>query len=365
SDSRGGTQLGESQANGHNAYIMRKMAALANYKNVDFFQFTGDMINGYKSDKEQMRFEYTNWLRTMSPYFRSMPLNVGMGNHEAFLKNYGDEKKYLSVDNFPFETESAEAVFGEFFENNNNGPESEDGSIYDPNKNETDFPSYKKNVYSYTYGNTAMIVMNSNYWYTPNQNIIPQIGGNVHGYIMDNQLKWLKTQINNYENDKNIKHVFVSIHTPAFPNGGHSHNDMWYKGDNKVRPYVAGKAVDKGIIERRDEFLDILVNQSTKFRILLTGDEHNYTRLTIDNNSEIYPENWKGKRISFKRPFIQIVDGAAGAPYYAEEKLPWSNNLNKFSAQFALVIFQIEGEHISIEVYNPDTLELIEKLQLI
>ena len=365
SDSRGGTQLGESQANGHNAYIMRKMAALANYKNVDFFQFTGDMINGYKSDKEQMRFEYTNWLRTMSPYFRSMPLNVGMGNHEAFLKTYGDEKRYLAVDNFPFETESAEAIFGEFFQNKNNGPESEDGSKYDPNKNVVDFPSYKKNVYSYIYGNTAMIVLNSNYWYTPSQSLIPSIGGNVHGYIMNQQLDWLKKQIKTYEDDNNIQHVFVSIHTPAFPNGGHSHNDMWYNGDNEVRPYVAGKPLDKGIIERRDEFLDILVNNSSKFRVLLTGDEHNYTRLTIDNNSIIYPKDWKGKKLKLKRPFIQIVDGAAGAPYYAEEKMPWSNDLNKFSAQFALVIFQIEGKHINIEVYNPDTLELIEKLQLI
>ena len=365
SDSRGGTQLGESQANGHNAYIMRKMAALANYKKVDFFQFTGDMINGYKSDKEQMRFEYTNWLRTMSPYFRSIPLNVGMGNHEAFLKTYGDEKRYLAVDNFPFETESAEALFGEFFENNDNGPSSEDGSKYDPNKDKSDFPSYKKNVYSYVYGNTAMIVLNSNYWYTPSQSLISQIGGNAHGYIMDKQLEWLKKQISNYENNKNIEHVFVSIHTPAFPNGGHSHNDMWYNGDNQVRPYIAGKAVDKGIIERRDEFLDILVNQSTKFRVLLTGDEHNYTRLTIDENSNIYPENWSGKKLKISRPFVQIVNGAAGAPYYAKENLPWTSDLDKFSAQFALVIFQIEGKHINIEVYNPDTLELIEKLILI
>jgi len=365
SDSRGGTQLGESQSNGHNAYIMRKMAALANYKNVDFFQFTGDMINGYKSDKQQMRFEYTNWLRTMSPYFRSIPLNVGMGNHEAFLKSFGERKEYLSVDNYPFETESAEAIFSEFFENKDNGPKSEDGSKYDPNLNNTNFPSYNKNVYSYTYGNTAMIVMNSNYWYTPRESIISQIGGNPHGYIMDNQLSWLKNTIEMYENDKNIEHVFVTIHTPAFPNGGHANNDMWYMGDNKVRPYVNGKAVDKGIIERRDEFLDILVNKSSKFRVLLTGDEHNYTRLTVDNNTDIYPKGWKGKKIKFKRPFVQIVNGAAGAPYYAEEKLPWSESLNKFSAQFALVIFKIEGKNILIEVYNPDTLELIERISLI
>jgi hypothetical protein len=364
SDSRGGTQLGESQANGHNAYIMRKMAALATYKNVDFFQFTGDMINGYKSDIEQMRFEYMNWLKTMSPYFHSTAFNVGMGNHEAFLKVYGDEKKYYSVDNFPFDEQSAESVFSEFFENGNNGPKSEDGAKYDLDKKNTNFPEYKKTVYSYTYGNLAMIVMNSNYWYTPSEKLIPQIGGNVHGYIMDKQLEWLNDQLSKYESDKNIEHIFVTIHTPAFPNGGHAHNDMWYNGNNDIRPYVGGKAVEKGIIERRDEFLDLLVNKSKKFRVLLTGDEHNYTRLTINENSKIYPDNWKGKRIKLSRPFVQIVDGAAGAPYYAEEKMPWSSDLNIFSAQFALVIFHVQGNKIFIKVMNPDTLELIEEYQL-
>ena len=364
SDSRGGTQHGESELYGHNAYIMRKMAALANYKEVDFFQFTGDMVNGYHSDQQQMRLEYTNWLRTVSPYMRSMPFNVGMGNHEALLKVFGNPKNYYAVDNFPFETESAEALFGEFFENSDNGPMSEDGNQFDPNPKQQDFPSYKKNVYTYTYGNTAMIVMNSNYWYTPSEKLIPQIGGNPHGYIMDQQMDWLKKQLADFEHDKNIQHVFVSIHTPAFPNGGHAHNDMWYGGDNTVRPYIGGKAVEKGIIEQRDIFLDLLVNQSSKFRVLLTGDEHNYTRLTIDNNSEIYPAGYVGKRLHFKRPFVQIVNGAAGAPYYAKEKLPWSANLNKFSAQFAMVIFHVEGEKITIEVINPDTLELIEKITL-
>lgn len=362
SDSRGGTQFGESDLKGHNAYIVRKMAALANFKDIDFFQFTGDMIDGYRSDKEEMRLEYVNWLRTMSPYMRTISMNVGMGNHEAFLQVFGEHKDYIAVDNFPFETESAEAIFGEFFENPDNGPLSEDGNKYDPNTKTQDFPSYKKNVYSYVYSNTAMIVLNSNYWYTPKQSIISQIGGNPHGYIMDQQMDWLQKQFEIYENDEKIKHVFVTIHTPVFPNGGHSKNDMWYNGNNEVRPYIDGVPVENGIIEQRDIFLDLLVNKSTKFRALLTGDEHNYTRLTIDNESDIYPQNWKGNRLNFTRPFVQIVNGAAGAPYYAQEVLPWSSDLNKFSAQYALVIFNVDGDKIIIEVINPDTLELIERV---
>ena len=139
---------------------------------------------------------------------------------------------------------------------------------------------------------------------------------------------------------------------------------MWYKGNNDIRPWIAGNKTDKGIIEGRDEMLDILVNHSKKFRVLLTGDEHNYSRLVVDKNTEIYPEGWEGKRLELKRPFVQIVDGAAGAPYYAQEQLPWTPGLKKFSAQYALVLFHIDGANIEVEVINPNTLELIEKTEL-
>ena len=364
SDSRGGTQLGESSTQGHNADIIRKMAALAVSKNVKFWQFTGDMINGYKSYYDQINIEYTSWLTTLSPFMHSTPLNTAMGNHEINMRVFGDPKKYISVDAFPYNQFSGEKLYSDFFVNPENGPDSEDGSNYDPDKKSIDFPSYKENVYSYVYGNLAMIVLNSNYWYSPNVGIIPEIGGNPHGYIMDNQLEWLRKQVKKYEEMETIEHIFVTIHTPAFPNGGHSNNDMWYKGNNDIRPWIAGNKTDKGIIERRDEMLDILVNHSKKFRVLLTGDEHNYSRLVVDKNTEIYPEGWEGKRLELKRPFVQIVDGAAGAPYYAQEQLPWTPGLKKFSAQYALVLFHIDGANIEVEVINPNTLELIEKTEL-
>lgn len=363
SDSRGGLDVGETNTYGTNAYIMNKLGAFLTTRNVAFWQFTGDMISGYNDNSGQQKLEYTNWFRVLSSYLYSIPLNVGFGNHEAHL-NIFDFKKYIAVDKFPFATHSAEAIFAAMNSNPLNGPMSEDGAEYDPDKNKTDFPSYMENVYSYTYGNTAMIVLNSNYLYTPNANIIPQIGGNPHGYIMDKQMEWLTKETEKFEQDKNIDHVFVTIHTPAFPNGGHANNDMWYRGNNDIRPYIAGKSVKKGILERRDELIDLLVNKSTKFRALLTGDEHNYSRISIDNETDIYPKGYTGKRLILKRPFVQIVDGSAGAPYYGQEKLPWSSSVKKFSALYAVVIFNIKGQSIEIEVVNPDTFETIEKVKI-
>jgi len=372
SDSRGGAGGGERDIFGVNGYIMKKMMMLAAYKNAKFFQFTGDLINGYSGSNDETDLQYLNWKRAVENYWHYAPIYIGMGNHEAVQKIFkrtdykGDVfyKGFVYVDKFPFDKYSSESTFARNFSMFKSDLISEDNNKYDPSRSTQDFPSYSENVYDYTYGNVAMIVMNSNYWYASSTNDIPLTSGNVHGYIMDNQLKWLKKTIEKHETDPDIDHIFVTFHTPAFPNAGHKKDDMWYDGNNAIRPYISGKPVEKGIIERRDEILDILVNQSKKFVALLNGDEHNYTRLEIDNNSDIYPENWTGKKLKFKRKFIQITNGSAGAPYYALEELPWTKDVKKFSTLHALTLFKIKGQKVEIEVINPDTFEIIEKVRL-
>jgi len=365
SDSRAGQGGGERDIYGTNAYIMKKMAALAVKYEASFFQFTGDLINGYSHSIDETNLQFVNWKRNLQSFWHYMPFNVGFGNHEAVVTIFKDESKFgVQVDKFPFPTNSAERIFANNFVNPINGPESEDGAAYDPDLSKQNFPSYKENVFYYTHGNTAIVVLNSNYWYTPSTYKIPEIGGNPHGYIMDNQLKWLKQTIDLLENDSNVDHVFVTIHTPPFPNGGHSKDDMWYGGNNRVRPTVAGIPVEKGIIERRDEFLNIIINNSTKVVALLCGDEHNYSRLKISRKTPCYPDNHSGKKIKISRPIWQITNGSAGAPYYGQEDLPWSSYVKMFSTQYALNLIYIDGNTVKMKVINPDTLEEIENVVL-
>jgi hypothetical protein len=279
------------------------------------------------------------------------------------MRAFGDwrVKKPFRIDRFPYETESGERLFADNFVNPLNGPESEDGASYDPDKNKADFPSYHENVYYYIYDNVAMIVLNSDYWYSPSTELIPHTGGGVHGYIMDQQLKWLESKISILENDPRLDHIFITLHTPFFPNGGHVDDDMWYEGNNNVRPYIAGKPTKKGIIERRDDLLDLLVNKSRKVIAILTGDEHNYNKLKIGPEVEIYPTDYPANKIKLLRTIYQINNGAAGAPYYAQQQVPWSPAVSGFTTQNALVLFHVRGKSIEVEVINPDTLEEIEK----
>ena len=139
---------------------------------------------------------------------------------------------------------------------------------------------------------------------------------------------------------------------------------MWYGGKNDWRPYVAGRPVQKGIIERRDEFLDLVVNSSSKVVALMTGDEHNYNRVRISDEMQRYPEPYFPPKITLGRSIWQINNGAAGAPYYAQEKTPWSEHVQGFTTRNALVLVKIEGKKVSIRVINPDTLELIDEAVL-
>ncbi len=97
---------------------------------------------------------------------------------------------------------------------------------------------------------------------------------------------------------------------------------------------------------------------------MLTADEHNYTRLVVNRNTSIYPDNWTGNKLKLKRNFIQITNGSAGAPYYSLEKLPWTKDVKKFSTLHALMLFNVNGQHIDMEVINPDTFEIIENVKL-
>lgn len=364
-DSRSGSGGGERDLHGANFYMMKKIMALNSLKRATFMQFTGDLVNGYLNNKDQMHLQYANWKSAIGPFAHSIPVIAAMGNHETLTHKFvkGREHWY-SVDQFPYETNSAEAIFKANFVNPQNGPSGEDGSIYDPSKNEIDFPSYKENVFYYTYDNVAIIVLNTNYWYTPSLKRAPFSSGNLHGYIMDNQFKWVKSTLMKLEKDNNIDHVFITGHTPFFPNGGHVGDDMYYGGDNKHRPVISGKPVKKGIIERRDEMLDLFINKSKKVRAILAGDEHNYCRTEVGPDTPIYPDNFALPKIKINRTIWQINNGSAGAPYYAQEQTPWTSKVKGFTTQNVVVYFHVDGKKIEVEVQNPDTLEPVDRFIL-
>ena len=363
SDCRGNSGGGERDIKGTNAYIMKRIAALSAYKNVRFFQSTGDMIDGNKTEAESLNLEYANWKRTVEPFAHYFPFITGFGNHEAYWYIFSNDDKYAIVDHFPFAEHSSESLYAENFVNPINGPNSEDGANYDPDISTTNFPTYKENVFYYTYDNIGIIVLNSHYWFT-SVGRTPEHSGNLQGYFLDNQLNWLINTLHYFEKRVDIDHLFVTHHSPVFSNSGHLRNSMWFLGDNSKRPYIAGKPVEKGIIEKRDEYLDILMNQSSKVIAVLTSDDHNYNRMKLTSDVPIYPDNYEKPKLDEYRPITFITNGAAGAPYYGQLEAPWTNYVDKFIAQYAVLFIHVEGKKVWCEVINPDTMEMIDTFTL-
>ena len=370
SDARGGQGGGERNIHGTNAYILKKIMAISQSKGASFLQFTGDMINGRLNSVSQTKLQYRNFKRVLEPFAHSMPVYATMGNHEGLFRMFDDGSKVgVQFDRFPFDTESAESVFAQSFTMPKNGPISEDGSEYDPDPKQMDFPTYKENVFFYTYDNVAMVVLNTNYlfsksfkyWFAKKKKVgSPLSGGGLHGYLMDQQLAWLEKTLNQLDSNPTIDFIFVTLHTPVFPNGGHVVDDMWYDGNNEPRPWIQGKPLKHGILETRDRFLKLVFN-TEKTIALLTGDEHNYARTKITPQSTLYPKKYDKPRFIPPRSLWQINNGAAGAPYYAQENPPWRDDVHLFSTQTAVVLFHIHGKKWSLEVINPDTLEQIEQ----
>jgi hypothetical protein len=223
-----------------------------------------------------------------------------------------------------------------------------------------------------------IICFNNNYWVSYRSR---KFGGAPEGYILDDQLDWIKKELEAAEMDEAVRYVILYAQEPVFPNGGHLRDAMWYHGDNNVRAYTydsdRGELVpeSKGIVEVRNELVRAIAG-SEKVAAVLTADEHGYHKVLIDGSVPIGdPEkddqNENGKLgdageehsalADLEYPTWYITAGGGGAPYYSEEKTPWNEYWNArpgsdgfyYSSQEHILLFSANEERISLGVYNP------------
>ncbi len=357
-DGRSGYGGGERAYLGVNQYILRQIGAAVYRQGADFLLFGGDMINGFTDDYDDIVMQFRAFKQSLFGFLVQRPLYTAVGNHEALLHHFTKEGvRPLYMDKWPYDSLSVEAVFARNFVHPENGPQEYPGT-----------PPYRENVYSFTYGNVKIIVYNNNYWWTSHY-AIPQFGGSPEGYILPNQMDWIRRELEAAEKDPAIQHVFLMAQEPVFPNGGHVKDAMWYSGNNTVRAYLARNGqtpqpFEKGIVEVRNQFWELISN-SSKVAAVLGSDEHGYHRTLITRETPVglYPQddlNGNGKlddgQISpnprFRYPTWFIVSGGAGAPYYVQEQTPWSDWVTLYSSNYNYLIFRVKGDKVSLEVYS-------------
>lgn len=379
SDSRGGVGGGERSVNGVNEKALSEFATALYHKGAEFICFGGDLVNGYTSDSRNFESQLETWKRTVQPVAARIPIYEGIGNHEQVGNFYkvpdpAEENAFLLLFTDQEGEASAEACFAQEFVN----PQ---GSIYgfeapSPEARipgvagaETG-PSYVENVYSFNYGNTHFVALNSNYWYTGQKdatgftrdfadkeaNIIAlkHFGGNREGYIRKNQLKWLEQDLQAAQDDANIDWVFIYLHEPAFPNGGHLMDAMYWgaSGEGELGGYNEADVPLGDVIDMRNRFWEVVAKYG-KVLAVLFGDEHNYSRTRIDSTIHT----------GYQTPVWQIISGGCGAPFYVQDKsVPWAEKVESFASSKHYCLFTVNGDKVSLTVYS-DTGQILDRME--
>jgi len=354
SDSREGA-VGEGAVMGLNKKTLKPIATDAHRRDADLFLFGGDLVNGYTSSVDDFSMQLKGWKQAMEGYWRSAPVYAAMGNHESLLNIYEGNAGWfgLGLDKWPYDTDSAEAVFAKEFYHPANGPEPADDRR----------PPYSENVYSFQYGSAKFIAFNNNYWFS---NAPTEYGGNPEGYIMADQLSWIEQELQAAENDPSVKYIFLFAQEPVFPSGGHTEDAMWYNGNNNIKAYVKEDddivpANADGVVEARNRLWEAVSN-SSKVAAVLTGDEHNYQRKLITSETPVGipaqdDTDGDGKleqasaNPNFGHPTYAVVAGHAGAPFYAQEEVPWEDAIQVFTSRIGYLVFNVTPQGVSMTSY--------------
>jgi hypothetical protein len=332
-DSREGVGGGMQNAYGVNAFTLYALGSDAYYRGADFMIFAGDLINGYTTGVDDFRNQLNSFRQIFAPVHARVPIYEGMGNHEACIDVYQNgailDKKGPN---------SAEAVFADMFTNPLNGPDNEGPET----------PTYKENVYTFDYGHARFFILNNNYWWSKDPH---RDGGNLEGYVLPQQIEWLRREVAKANADANIKLLFFAAQEPPFPNGGHTKDAMWYKGGDTNRDGKVDGS-DIKIVENRNEFWEIMAS-SPKSVAFISGDEHAYSRIQITRETNVgHTRKPDGTDAVFQHPLWQVTAGGAGAPWYDKElDLPWSPHLAAHSTQPHYAYFRVNGEQVVLEVY--------------
>jgi hypothetical protein len=188
-------------------------------------------------------------------------------------------------------------------------------------------------------------------------------GGNLEGHVLPRQIEWLRARMASADSDSQIAHIFVFAHEPPFPHGRHADDAMWWEGgDSNGDGAVDGR--DVPIVESRNTMWSIVAS-SSKTVAFITGDEHSYARVLIDDSLPVgHKRGLDGREVRFANPVWQVTAGGAGAPFYDRRTdLPWSARLVTYSIQPHVALFRIDGARVDLEAIS-STGQVIDQARL-
>ncbi|MCX6640357.1 MAG: metallophosphoesterase [bacterium] len=318
SDMQAGYNPGEGDVEGVNFTSDRALLNHAFNQKASLILITGDLVSGYTSDPKNLTDEFNSFKRISAPVGASIPIYEGMGNHDQTFRFLpGSQGKiYLPQ---PAE-KSSEAVFAQTFVNPQNGPEPTNAEL----------PPYRENVYSLDWGNSHFTMLNNIYFTKSSAVEVKDEPGEIWGTLDQRQLGWLDRDLA-AARERGLKHLFIFMHEPAFPCGGHTKDAMWWEGKRAE------------INDIRNQFWRLLC----KYRVLalFVGHEHNYCRVLIDRTVDP----------NFDVPIWQIINGGGGGGFYnVDSNIPWVKSIRAFSPLQHDCLVEVQGDSVNMVVTSID-----------
>ena len=370
SDGRIGVGGGENAIYGVNFKVVAHYANELSNHGVRFIVFGGDLVNGYTSEWYNFDRQLITWKKAVGTVGAQLPIYEVAGNHEMIADFYQYPDPESPGDVFLAAVDrrgddSTEAFFARHFVNPKGSvygfaaePEDKHKGVGGPSRG----PAYDENVYSFKYGNIHFTALNTNYWPTmikdgpgttgifadreQNALALSAFGGNREGYVMDNQIEWLKKDLAAAQADDTVDWIFVTFHEPPFPNGGHL-CDVMFWGDNGhgERGGLNDPSVPCGdVLDMRDRVMETICAHS-KVVAVMCGDEHSYSRTLVDQRLNA----------RYRSPVWQIISGGVGAPYYAQDKsAPWYDHVECFTAARNYCLVTVDGKKLGLYVFAED-----------
>jgi hypothetical protein len=357
---------------GVNALVFPQELNAAWRLGVRFWLLGGDLVSGYTSVPDDFRSQLRAFKWIATPFLRGVPIYNAIGNHDALVRFYaGPDKQGTELDRWPYGTESTETILADELTQPDNGPTPSDSKR----------PPYRRTAFSFSYGPTRVIVLNNAYWTSRDPK---RFGGSPEGFIFPDQLAWLRAELDRADADPTVRHVFLCLHEPPFPNSAHLDDGMWYGGDLAERGYTVPpeggepRPEAAGVVQTRNEMVR-LAAASRKTVAILASDEHNYSRMLLTPQTPAGDParddpDGDGKLNlgslsplpGLRRPLWFVISGGAGAPHYAEEASPWNTwwkanddrcreatGCYRFSPLNHWILFEDDGRKVSLRCYSP------------
>ncbi|MFH1735107.1 MAG: metallophosphoesterase, partial [bacterium] len=318
SDTRATIGQGDRSTEHVNTLALRQLTGIAYHQNADFIIIAGDLVSGYISDPAEIALQFRAFKRVAGAVGAYIPIYEGLGNHDLPCRFIGKKMEDGFIPRLG--KEAGESVFAAHFVNPENGPEPA----------LPDHSPYKENVYSFDWGSAHLVSLNNDYMKKSSNAGTEDKIGYRNGWITAEQLDWLVKDLRDAR-DRGLKQLFVYLHEPAFPNGGHVKDSMWW--DGKIPEMVT----------MRNCFWKILSDHNVC--AVFCGHEHNFSLTLIDDS--IAP--------SFTNPVWQVVTGGGGAPFYSQNsETPWAHNVEYFYPLTHLCLVDVDGDDVILHLIADD-----------